>query len=309
MIYIVIGVISFIIIFILSFSYYGYRKAFYNGNRIKDDLSPLKGHPYDNYDVASLINTAKDITYESIYTKSFDNIKLFGRYYCCSDNKIVHIQFNGYKGNGLRDFSGGLQLALKLKHNVILVDQRAHGFSEGKTISFGIKERYDVLSWIDYAINRFGDDINIILDGISMGAATVLMASNLNLKSNVKAIVADCPYSSPKEIIKKVLKVDLHLNPNLFYIFVYLGALIFGHFNLDQSSAVESVKNASVPILIIHGTGDEFVPISMSYKIKQANEKLITLVEVPNAPHGLSYLENYDLYYKSMLDFSNKILN
>ena len=141
-----------------------------------------------------------------------------------------------------------------------------------------------------------------------MGAGTVLMASDLNLKENVKAIIADCPYSSPKEIIKKVIKVDLRL-PSFFYIFVYLGALIFGHFNLEKSSAVKSVSKATVPILIIHGTGDDFVPIEMSYKIKQANSDLVTLIEVPNAPHGLSYLENYDLYYKSMLEFSNKIFN
>ena len=91
-------------------------------------------------------------------------------------------------------------------YNVLLVDQRAHFGSGGHTIAYGIRERRDVLSWIEYANGRFGKDKPIYLFGISMGAATVVMAADLALPDNVRLICADCPYSSPRDIIFYVAK-------------------------------------------------------------------------------------------------------
>ena len=306
--YICLGILGFLLLFSFATTLACYIFCFYHPNRKKkpDDLTPLTGGKYNNFDASDVINKAAALPYEKVYIKSHDGLKLYGRYYKGQEGKLISLQFNGYKGNGLRDMAGGLQFSLELGYSVLLVDQRAHGYSEGHTITFGIKERYDVLSWINYIIERFGNNTKIVLQGISMGAATVLMAADLDLPDNVVAIIADCPYSSPKEIVYKVMEVDLKLPVKLVFPFMRLGAFLFGHFKLYESSAIESVKKAKVPILIIHGDDDDFVPIEMSRKMQKENPEHITLVEVPGAPHGLSFVVNNALYRQSVTDFYKK---
>ena len=143
-------------------------------------------------------------------------------------------------------------------YNLLLIEQRALGGSEGRTITFGIKEKYDCLSWINYAIERFGKDVKIILGGVSMGAATVLMASALDLPKNVKCISADCGYTSPEAIIRKVCREDMGIPDWLGFPFVRLGARIYGGFSILDGGAIEAVKQAKVPLMIMHGDEDDF---------------------------------------------------
>ena len=306
--YILLGVVGLLLLFCFATTLACYIFTFYHPDKKKkpDDLTPLSGGKYSKFDASEVINKAGALPYEKVYIKSHDGLKLYGRYYQGEEGKPINLQFNGYKGNGVRDMAGGLAFSLELGINVMCTDQRAHGHSEGHTISFGIKERYDVLSWVNYIIDRFGKDVKIIISGISMGAATVLMAADLDLPENVIAIIADCPYSSPFEIVAKVTKQDLKLPWKIIKPFMLLSARLFGHFNLKESSAIESVKKAKVPILIIHGDDDDFVPIDMSRRMQKENPELITLVEVPGAPHGLSFVVNNALYRQSVIDFYNK---
>jgi pimeloyl-ACP methyl ester carboxylesterase len=244
---------------------------------------------------------------EKITIRSYDGKKLCALYYHVAENAPVQIEFHGYKGNYLRDFCGGNKLARTMGHNTLVVHQRSHVDSDGRTISFGIKERKDCLSWINYACKRFGNDTPIFLSGISMGAATVLMTLEFNLPSNVIGVIADCPYSSPKEIIKKVAK-DIGYPPNLFFPFIWLGGFIYGHFNVSAARATDAVKKSQIPILIIHGEDDRFVPCEMSRKIHEANKEKIRLVTVPNAGHGLSYMIDSDKYTKEVKGFINTLL-
>lgn len=243
--------------------------------------------------------------YESVEIMSREGLKLHGRLYVNNPEAPVDICFHGYRSSGVRDFCGGSEISFELGHNIILVDQRAQGESKGHTIAFGIKERFDVLSWVDYAICRFGEDRDINLFGVSMGAATVLMASGLELPENVKHIVADCPYSSPADIIKTVCRA-LHLPPALVYPFIRLGAFVFGHFDLEKTNAAESVKSARIPILIIHGEDDRFVPCDMSAQIQSANPALIQRETFPNAAHGISYMVDRERYRKLAAEFISK---
>ena len=217
--------------------------------------------------------------------------------------EFLQILFHGYKGSPNRDFCGGLLLALRSGFNVIMVDQRSHGKSEGNTITFGIKERYDVLEWVKYANNRFSDTCPIFLTGISMGGATVLMASNLDLPKNVVGIIADCPYSSPGEIIRQFCK-NMGMPPKIVYPFAYLGALFFGGFRLNASSACKAVQKTNIPIAIFHGEDDSFVPCYMSEKIykncKSENKFLYTF---KGADHGMSYMSDNQKYESGYNDF------
>lgn len=111
---------------------------------------------------------------------------------------------HGYHGTPERDMCGGVQRCAKLGHSALVVEQRATGGSGGNVTTFGINESRDCLSWVDYMIETFGPNVQIILTGMSMGAATVLCAPARGLPENVIGILADCGYTSAKEIIQKV---------------------------------------------------------------------------------------------------------
>ena len=305
---IVCSIIGFLLLVLLVGSIVAYILAFYNKNDKDITYDVLTGPGYDQYheQMIDLIKGSDVLPHEDVFIKSCDGLKLRGRFYSIKEGAPIHIQFHGYRGQAVRDFGGGVRLPMEGGHNVLLVDQRAHGKSEGHTITFGIKERKDVLSWVNYVNERFGKDVKIFLEGISMGAATVLMASNLDMP-NVKAIFADCPYSSPREIILKVSR-EMKLPDFLAYPFVYVGALLFGHFNINSSTAIKSVKDSKYPILIIHGQADRFVPIEMSRKIKEANPN-IRLEEFENAAHGMSYIVDTERYKKIVKEFMQSNLD
>ena len=281
------GITAFLILSFIAVSFAVFIKSYYNGNRKDVTYKVLRGNEYDSYrdQMLDVIKTAAKIPFEEISTQSYDGKKLYGRLYLKDPKAPFHIQFNGYRGNGLRDFSGGLQLALQSGGNVILTDQRGHGRSDGSIITFGVKERKDVQSWVNYVSENYGD-VPVYLEGISMGAATVLMSSDLPMP-NVRVIVADCPYSSPFGIVslvaKRMFNVGRLLDPCIVF-----SAFVFAHFNILSSSALRSVKATKIPILIIHGNADNFVPLYMSRDIRDANPDKVTLVEIEGAPHGLS---------------------
>ena len=159
---------------------------------------------------------------------------------------------------------------------------------------------------MEYAVDRFGDGVKIILYGVSMGGATVLLASELELPKNVKGIIADCPYSAPIDIILHVGK-KMSLPGWLIRPFAILGAKIFGGFDLTETDAKKAVKNAMVPILIIHGEADGFVPHEMSDIVEQ-NPTLVTRHTFPGADHGISYLVDTPRYRKLVTEFMEKVL-
>ena len=292
----------------LAGAWYAYRTAFFSPQKGKDELRPIKSSQYDPYrpEMRRIYHQLKDRPCELVTIKSHDGLKLSARYYHIQDGAPLDICFHGYRSHALMDFSGGTELSFQLGHNVLLVDQRAHGKSEGRTIAFGIQERQDLLRWVDYALERFGADVKILLYGVSMGGATVLMASELPLPENVKGIVADCPYVSPLEIILHVGKSN-PLPTWLIRPFVILGAKIFGGFDLTETDARKAVKHTKIPILIIHGEADGFVPPEMS-DIEEINPAMIERYTVPEAAHGISYLVDSAGYKTVVESFLNKVL-
>lgn len=305
MIIVIIILFSLIVLTLLT-TYICYRMAFYSKNKPhkKDEINLPDNEIFKHFKplILSDIFAARAMEYQEFYVKSFDGLTLYGKYYESFKDAPIELMFHGYRGDGERDLSTGIRRAKECGRNVLIVDQRGHGKSEGHTISFGINERLDCLVWINKVIEVFGQDTKIILTGISMGAATVLMASNLDLPSNVIGILADCGYDSPKNIIIKYIN-DLHLPAKIFYPFVKLGALIFGHFNIEKASPIESVKEAKVPIIFIHGDKDSFVPCSMSEKLYKEciSRKQLTIIK--NAEHGISYLFEPETYVSALKEF------
>lgn len=239
--------------------------------------------------------------------QSFDGLTLYGKYYECAPGAPIELMFHGYRGNAERDLCGGVQRCFRLGRNVLLVDQRTAGRSDGNVITFGINEHRDCLTWIDVLINHFGPDVQIILTGISMGAATVVMAAGNPLPKNVVGVLADCGYSSPKEIIQKVIR-DMKLPPTLAYPFVRLGAKLFGHFDLEDCSPLQAAARSNVPILFVHGENDDFVPCEMSHSVYDACASHKGIATFPGAGHGLSYLVDPEGYLQTLRDFFDPLL-
>lgn len=241
--------------------------------------------------------------HSDVYINSKDGLKLHGTYFPVGDEKKVVICFHGYTSEGMKDYVALSGYYLKKGYSMLLVDLRAHGQSQGEYIGFGCLDRFDALGWIDYIIGKCGEDVQILLHGTSMGAATVLMTSGLELPKQIKGIVSDCGFTSPKHVFTHVLHTMYHL-PAFPVIPVadFVNRKKSGY-GMDECNAAREVKKAKVPILFIHGDADFFVPCSMCDEIYEncasPKKKLI----VKGASHAESYYKDTAAYEKALDEF------
>ena len=305
--WIILGAVIVLALMIVLISYLCFRMAFYSPDRPaipSDAIDIPEGAAYEEFreDMEKWARDLRAMPHEEMSITSFDGLTLRGKFYEYAPNAPIELMFHGYRGTAERDLSGGVARCFQLGRSALLVDQRGCSESEGNVISFGINEHRDCLAWLDFAIQRFGKDVKIILTGISMGASTVLMVSDKDLPPNVLGILADCGFSSAKDIIKKVIR-QMGLPADVGYPFVKLGAKLFGHFDLEARSAVEAVKNATVPVIFFHGDGDDYVPCEMSRINYEACTSKKKLVIIPRAGHGLSYPVAPDVYLNALREF------
>lgn len=303
----ILGGLLFVAALVLIVSYICFRMAFY-ADRSKqaspDVLDLPDGEVYKPF-LPFMEECAKEVRAmpcQELHTTSFDGLPLYGRYYEYASGAPIELMMHGYRGSAERDLSAGVRRAFRLGHSVLLVDQRCSGRSGGSVITFGIREHKDCLTWLEKMRKRFGPDARIILTGISMGAATVLLAAGQTLPDTVIGVLADCGYTSAKDIIQVVIK-DMGLPPKLSYPFVKLGAKLYGGFDLEEVSPCEEIKKATVPVIFFHGEDDAFVPCYMSkinYDACPTRKKLVT---IPGAGHGLSYPVAKEQYLQAMRDF------
>ncbi len=309
--WILIGAAVLLCSLVLLTAYICYRMAFYEPDRtpiLSDEVMLPEGQIYEVYR-EPIVRWAKEVRampHEEVQITSFDGLTLWGNYYEYAPGAPIELMFHGYRGNAERDLSGGVQRCFKLGRSALIVDQRCSGRSGGNTITFGVNEHRDCLAWVERMLQRFGPEVKIILTGISMGAATVLMAAGKPLPKNVIGILADCGYSSPKEIIKKVIR-QMGLPAELAYPFVKLGARLYGHFDLEEISPVEAMKDCTVPVIFFHGEDDDYVPCEMSRINYEACAAKKMLVTVPGAGHGLSYPVAPATYLQALRDFFEPI--
>ena len=291
---------------LLGMSYCYYWIAFYNPeSRHAEAVTTKRGKHRRR--AAVLSRELDEIPSEEIWITSRDGLRLRGRYYHVKDDAPLHIQFHGYRGNAARDLGAANHVARSLGYNTLVVDQRAHGLSQGDTMTFGIMERWDCLAWAEYAVSRFGGEIPIFLYGISMGAATVLMAAELPLPQNVIGIIGDCPYSSPVEILRKI-SADVHFPAFLSVPFGIMAASLWGGFRLSESSAMSAVQNTDLPVLLIHGKEDRYILPEMSRQIQAKCRGKCFLELFPGAAHGGSCLTDTKRYRMILEAFVNDCL-
>ena len=294
-----------VLVIVLATSLICFLKIFYTSRREKWPEYPVpKGEIYEPHhsQMIEWIKQARALPHTEVSIRSFDGLKLSGTYYEFEKGAPIDILFHGYHGSAEQDLSGGVYRCQRLGHNVLIVDHRAAGKSEGHVITFGVNESRDAAAWVQYVIENVDSNAKILLGGISMGAATVMMASAMELPKNVVGTVADCGYTSAKEIIKKVIR-DMHLPDNLLYPFVRLGALLYGRFDPDSNSPISSMTNCRVPVIFFHGDTDAFVPYEMSVENHAACTAPKHLVITPGAGHGLCFPVDVDTYVKEISEF------
>lgn len=232
---------------------------------------------------------------QDVYITSQDGLKLHALWVPAENPKGSIIFAHGYRSTPLLDFGLVLSYYHSKNMNLLLPYHRAHGKSEGKLITFGVLESNDMQAWIAYH-DRFLCDCPVILSGLSMGASTVLYLANRDLSPNVKGIIADCGFTSPHEILACVFRDVTHLWAAPSLLVAELCARCFGGFSFWQCDTRKSLSCSRIPVFIVHGKADDFVPCEMSqeaYDSCTSNKKLL-LVE--GAGHGVSFLVEKEKY-------------
>lgn len=192
---------------------------------------------------------------------------------------------------------------------VLIVDARAHGLSDGNVIGFGYHDRNDLQLWIKTVKDELGVNINIVLHGVSMGASTLLYASIDGYESNVKGMVCDSAFIDLKPIFIRQMKMIYNLPAFPFIYFVELYMKYWIKIPFEETNILKQKDKLLTPCLIVHGTSDRFVPYDMAVKLNEIYPVYHTFLSIEGAKHALSYSINPDCYKKAIREFLNNILN
>lgn len=274
------------------------------------DEVALKKTSYGKYYQAILASDTwlKEHNARDVYIRSYDGLKLHGLWIPVKDPKGTVLLAHGYRSTMLVDFGLAFAYYHTLGMNILVPQQRSHGESEGRYITFGVKECRDMLQWIKYHNENFGPQ-QLVLSGLSMGASTVLYMADMELPSNVKGIIADCGFTSPKAILDKVFRSVTHLPSGPALWAADLFARVFAGFALDEKDTRRVLSRAKLPVLLIHGTDDDFVPCYMTQQGFEACTSQKNLLLVEGAGHGTSFLFDKQSYMEKILEFLTRNLN
>lgn len=241
-------------------------------------------------------------SFETVSVLAADGFRLKGLLLSAEgEGKGVCILFHGYHSSCRRDFSVQAMTLHRAGYHLILASQRSHGESEGKYIGFGALERRDVNVWCCLAGKRFGA-LSVALFGLSMGGATVLMSLNTGLPDSLRCVIADCPFTSPWEIIHNTLWHKHKIPPYPTIYFMNYWSRILAGYDFRECSAPKSLKENRLPVLLIHGEEDRYVPTEMSRRAAEGNDR-VTLMTVPHAKHAQSVYFDPHGYMQKVLAF------
>ncbi len=232
-----------------------------------------------------------------------DGITLVGHWIAPPRPKRVIIAMHGWRSSWSQDFGMIADFWYKQDCAVLYAEQRGQGGSGGDYMGFGVLERFDCRDWAAFIHERTGGELPLYLVGISMGATTVMMATALGLPTSVRGVLADCGFTSPHAIWKHVVEENLHLPYGLYSAAASELYKRKVQFEPDEICCTDALRGSTVPILFIHGTDDQFVPIEMTYENYKACTAPKQLFVVPGADHGLSYLVDREGYENAVLEF------
>lgn len=277
--------------------------------RFSGSWDPLRGLTHATDKLLSPFRGMIDAGHEWLRTQphtqvemtSYDGLKLKARLYENPDARGILVACHGYRSDGVRDFASAMSFYHDHGLSILLIDQRAAGESEGKFITFGVRESVDVRDWCALMGERF-PGLPVFLAGISMGASSVLMTAD-DLPENVAALLADCGYDSPWGEFRYVARHYMHPAAQALLPGVDLFCRLVCGFGLKERSAADSLSRCRLPVFFVHGEADELVPFENSPKNKAACAGPAYLFSVPGADHGISYLVDPDGYHNAVQEF------
>lgn len=298
-----------IMIFIsIIFILFGIIVAYYGSNRNGNLDQLLKKHEARS-DVMEKIEIERK-KLPQLISKEYKIVNRDGFYlhgYLIKSKKPSNVYV--FYSHGYRSPDGGMEFGSLMEmweehdYNFFIVDHRGHGKSEGSHISFGYCEAEDNMEWLTFMVQEFGENIQIILEGQSMGGAIVLMMSGKPLNDQVKFIISDCGYTSFYEEALWAFKFPFH---RIIITIANIYLTIFHHINMKKASPITAVNTATKPILFMHGVKDEFVPMSMgkqNFEAYKGNVKEFHVFDA--AEHATSAV----VYPKEYMSYINNYIN
>lgn len=245
---------------------------------------------------------------KKVMIHSKDRLRLYARILECEAPKGVILLMHGYHSSAIHDFSCAIEYYHNMGYILVMPDQRAHGDSDGKYITFGIKEKYDCRLWTEYIVKKY-EGLPILLDGISMGASTVMLASGIGLPDAVCGIIADCGYSHPLDICSHVLKNRMGIPPAIVLPIAKRIAMHRAGVDFEDGDVTRALVRNTKPLLIVHGEADTFVPSYMTDKNALfAKNCDLTVLKIPGADHGMSFLTDEVTVKNTLEHFLDKCI-
>ena len=300
--YVIIAIAALLSIILIGASFYLFRYAIARSDKVTMEslIQRMKDRYKDDpvkskwgYMIEDGYNKFIKQPVKEVFTTNREGLRLRGYLLECEGATKTVVFVHGWRSIPLFDFSCIWEYYQSHKFNILFIEHRAHRDSEGKYLYFGVKERFDVIDWTNWLNERYGSDKKIFLSGISMGSATVMMAvGTKGLPENVVGASCDCGYTSATDIFTHVLKTGFHLPSFPILNVASLIAKLFAKFDFKEFTSTEGVKNAKIPLVFIHGTADDFVPVEHTYINSKACATEHVDIIVEGAEHGLSYFTN-----------------
>ncbi len=244
---------------------------------------------------------------QDCYMRSEDGLLLHAYYLPARNARRFVLLSHGYKGSGFGDFAYMARFLHENECNMLFIDQRCCGASQGEFITFGAREQYDVQGWAYYIARRNKDHLPIYLYGESMGAAAVLMASGHDLPGMVRGLIADCGFCSMKRQLQDIAANWFHIHwVELLLFRVDLFCRILAGFSMKEADTTNAMKTNKRPILFFHGMKDTYVePKNTQYNYALCHAPKELILE-PEARHLCCAYENPQLYREKLLEFFEK---
>lgn len=240
---------------------------------------------------------------ERVGITACDGTKLAGCWVRTPSPRRIVLAVHGWRSEWYHDFRDQCPMLMQLGCDVLYVDQRAHGNSGGDYIGFGVTERFDCLEWVRYIEDNNPDGLPVYLFGVSMGATTVMLASELLSSRRVHGIIADCGFTSAGDIWRYAIENKMKYGADAFYKLSDLRCYLKAGYHGDTRSTVQTLANTDIPVLFIHGGADKFVPTSMSYINYNACASKKTLLIVEGAKHARSCRTDPEKYRQALIKF------
>lgn len=267
----------------------------------------LRGTRFEKYadSVVRDVEELRAVPWEDVYIRSFDDLRLHGRLRRGEEGADTVILIHGYHSSWENDFAGVAQWYLGRGYTVLAVDQRSHGQSEGRLVTFGAREKRDAVAWAQFAEYELGSG-RVWMHGVSMGAVSVLLALEDGYPDCVQGVIADCPFDSPMGLFAHHLRRRYHLPA---FPVVPIGsvawAMLIGP-GYVKDSCHEAAAGSELPLLLFSAGEDTTVPPDSARAVWEARGKRDVWIHIPNARHALCWQEDREAYAAALAEFTGR---